>query len=345
MQFKRILRSALLAGMAFLFTGCGVSRIEPDETTAASSETTAATTVATTAAETYFPLPSFTEGVELLPDPRREDGLYIRSQDGTLPLSERNKGIFLPSGTPPSWAVAQWNSGPCLWDERTIDGRTITDGQTKWATFGENGEMTLRINTVPYYNGSPVSLADPWPHLLVESESFEVSPLGLGDAESLVVSMDVRLKDSLLTPIEGDEVVAAQLLCYLYVTEPSGTDFVWFGLQLFDSRGGQSSYLNLDEGSGRMIYSLSTSDTYSGGKYPTVRRSDHSPRNDDWFHVEVDLLPHLKNLVAAGIENGFFSRITSLDDICFSGTNIGWEIHGSYDITAEIANYSLRLVR
>ena len=282
---------------------------------------------------------------QLLPDASYQNGFYIRCQDGALPEEKRMKGVFLPNfGHEPSWAIAQWTSGLCLWDSRVLDGRKISDGIAKSFTAAEGGHLRLHLNTIPLYDGAPAAYAD-WPHLLLETEdiAFDGSDSDsvwlTGAADKIVVSLDLRLTQFEQVSVSGDAARAAQFLCYLYLKSQPGDDFVWFGLQLFDSRGPQGEYLALDEGSGRMIFSLSTHDVYGGGQHPRVQRG--AAADGEWYHVEVDIRPYLDRLAATGRKDGFLKSVRSAEDFHISGTNIGWEIIGSFDACMEIKNYSV----
>ena len=290
-----------------------------------------------------LPLPE--NARQLLPDVEFHNGFYIRSQDGTLSEAARMKGVFLPRfGHEPSWAVAQWNSGLCLWDSRVLDGRKISDGIAKSFTAEEDGRLRLHLNTIPLYDGAPAAYAA-WPHLLLETEEVACgaadadSVWSTGAADKIIVSLDLRLTQFEQVSIPGDAARAAQFLCYLYLRSDAGGDFVWFGLQLFDSRGPQGEYLALDEGSGHMIFSLSTHDVYGGGQHPRVRRG--AAASDEWYHVEVDIRPYLDRLAATGVKDGFLNEIRSAKDFHISGANIGWEIIGSFDACMEIRNFSI----
>ena len=45
--------------------------------------------------------------------------------------------------------------------------------------------------------------------------------------------------------------------------------------------------------------------------------------------------------MATGRKDGFLKSVRSAEDFHVSGTNIGWEIIGSFDACMEIKNYSV----
>lgn len=265
------------------------------------------------------------------------NGFAVRSQlrsDG----SYEDLGTFPENSASPEWILAQWNSGPCLWDDRvdTGDPNVLTDGKVKTVTYDPvQDSVSLRLNAAGYYDGAPAG-EDAWPHLLLENTSssdfFDDSPLSAG---KYVVSGDLRLAD-FKPDCVGEGVSAAEFLIFLYVRATDGPEFVWFGMRIFDSRGLQPTNWQHDIASGCMIYALSTVDSM-GGRTNALRLKT----TKEWTHFEVDLTPHIKKLVNQINESGVFGRQITADDLCFTGTNIGWEIHGSFDCAMEIKNYKL----
>ena len=150
------------------------------------------------------------------------------------------------TGTKPSWMIAQWNSGPCLYRDRVESAPNIvTDGTVKTVTFNpEDRSVSLRLNTIPLYDGKP-GVTENWPHLLLEQSPLNISPNKSSDADRLpyyscscdkmIVSLDIRMTDYKFVFVEG--VNAAQFLSYYYIKSKTGNDFVWFGVPLFDNRG------------------------------------------------------------------------------------------------------------
>lgn len=300
------------------------------------------------AAGILFPCPKY-ERHEVLSDTGFGSGFRVRSQSHLDTGGNEVLGIFYPEGTSgtPSWQIAQWASGPCLWRCRIdSDGSTLTDGLTKTVRYNPaERSVALRLNAENIYNGSP-AVTENWPHLLLEQSTDSsdgaggVRPEFICNADKIIMSLDVKLNDISLTEIEGDEVRAAQLLVYVYLQGVHSDDFVWFGLQLYDSRGMMGEHFALDKSSGRMVLGLSTADTY--GLINRVFRRCPLKAGGDYVHIEVDIRPYIDRLIEDGNGMGFLNGVLSAGDFYISGTNIGWEIIGSFDAEAEIKNYSVK---
>jgi hypothetical protein len=258
-----------------------------------------------------------------------------------------------PEGTggKPSWMIAQWNSGPCLYRERVdSDFNVITDGSIKTVTFDPaDRSVSLRLNTIPYYNGAP-GTTDKWPHLLLEQSPLDFDPSASSDkekapfyscsADKMVVSLDIRMNSYEFVYVDG--VNAAQFLSYYYLKSKKGDDFVWFGVPLFDNRGETGIYWAIDTaGSDRMIYSIASTDTYKNSPHSLLDKDGAPIVSDEWIHVEVDIRPHIEAVLERGLAEGVFKYAKTLDDLYVSGVNIGWETIGSFDIDVQIRNFGL----
>lgn len=295
---------------------------------------------------------------QLIPDSRFENGFTVRSQkDHENGDSIRDLGVFPDGCETPVWLIAQWDSGPCLWQDR-IDSEddVLTDGVSKWVKPGKDGEVSLRLNSGPYYARKPNGAAiagDYWPHLLLECPSFGYAALPDAEkayyscgADRLTLSLDLSFDRYARTENPDDWVEADQFLLYFYVRSKSGNDFVWFGLQLFDSRSSYGdAYCALDGGkadaSGSLIYTVGLSEVKnaSDGSFWLENEPDASGKT---VHIEMDLTKRLKSMLAQGIAMGYFSdNVRKLDDLYIDGMNIGFETIGTFDTEFTIRRISL----
>ncbi|MBQ7982242.1 MAG: hypothetical protein IJ302_01630 [Clostridia bacterium] len=253
----------------------------------------------------------------------------------------------------PRWLLAQWDSGPCLIENRIESAPTaITDGVGRTFAYDpETGVMTFELDTSLYYQGKPAVQGDWWPHLLIEQPTFDyetqspqAQPYFRCDADRMVVSFDIRMKEYAMTETEGDWVRAAQFLMYFYVKGIDTNDFCWFGLQLFDNRWEKNEhYIGYDGGkadaSGAMIYSIGSKYVYrESGR--TLYRAGEPDTGGEWVHVEIDIKPYLEDMLAHGLADGYF-KAQSLSELCINGMNLGWETIGTFDHTMEMRNLSL----
>ncbi len=333
----------------------------PTDTSAQTTEAdTQADTQAPTVADTTEPdqnTPEEKHEMQIIPDLTFKDGIQLISQkdhangDVFSVLDEHD--FYGGEANYPVWRLAQWDSGPCLVENRVESAPTvITDGMGR--SFGydpEQNVMTFELDTSLYYHGKPAVQGDYWPHLLVEQDNFSQSlesakdkDFLICDADRLVLSMDIRMLEFLETPIEGDWVRAAQFLMYFYVKGTDTHDFCWFGLQLFDNRADRTDhYIGYDGGkadsSGAMIYSIGSKYVYrnSGRTLYEKKKPDTS---GEWVHVEIDLKPYLEDMLEKGLEDGYFT-VDSLSELYIGGMNVGWETIGTFYHTMEIRNLQL----
>lgn len=295
---------------------------------------------------------------ELIPDSRFENGFTVRSQkDHENGDAIRDLGTF-PTGCDGSeWLIAQWDSGPCLWQDRVDSAADVlTDGVSKWVTLGKEGEVSLRLDSSTYYATKPNGAAiagDYWPHLLLECPSFHYDALPDAEkayyscgADRLMLSLDLSFDRYARTENPDDWVEADQFLLYFYVRSKTGNDFVWFGVQLFDSRSSYGdAYCALDGGkadaSGSLIYSVGLSDVKNASD-GTFWKEDVPNASGNTVHIKMNLTKKLKNMLVQGISMGYFSdSVRTLDDLYIDGMNIGFETIGTFDTEVTIHRISL----
>lgn len=285
----------------------------------------------------------------LLKDSGFENGFTVMSQetvDGVgIPLGAFN---YTDNQEKPEWMIAQWNSGPCLWNERVAGDRyEITDGTTKTVIYNpEEKSVSMRLNASAVYGGEAAGEAW-WPHLLLEQSPLcdyaalpaEEKAFYSCAADRIILRLKIRMTDFKdTTNTEG--INAVQYLAYFYLKDTDGHNFIWFGADLFDSRGYNDTNWAADTVSGNMIYCLSTKDTY-GRKSESLFRHGKPFVSDDWTEVEIDLKPHIIKALKRANDDNVFGEKVSAEDFYIGGTNIGFEIHGNYDCTVEIKDFNL----
>lgn len=332
------------------------------ETTQADTQDTQKTqdTQAPTTAETTQPAetpPEEKKEMQIIPDLYFKDGIQLISQkdhgngDAFSVLDEHD--FYGGEANAPVWRLAQWDTGPCLVENRIMSEPTvITDGMGRsFAYDPAQNVMTFELDTDLYYQGKPAVQGDYWPHLLIEQDNFSQSMESSKDmaflscdADRLVLSMDIRLMEFVETPIDGDWVRAAQFLMYFYVKGTDTHDFCWFGVQLFDSRQDRTGhYVGYDGGkadaSGAMIYSIGSKYAYrNSGR--TLYRNKQPDIGGEWVHVEIDLKPYLEDMLKKGLADGYFT-VDSLSELYIGGMNVGWETIGTFYHTMEIKDLQL----
>lgn len=240
----------------------------------------------------------------------------------------------------PSWTIAQWNSGPCLWkDRKDSDKYTLTDGVTKTVVYDPTEKsVSLRLNAANVYGGAPAG-EDNWPHLLLEQSPISIEDSSRCDADRIIMDLDIRLSDFVDT-LNPDGINAVQFLAYFYMRGVESDDFIWFGVNLFDSRGYQETMWQQDTVGGLMIYCLSTKDTYAFSS-GSLFKKDKPNTSDRWVHLSIDLTDHIDKVIEKANKDNTFGKEVSKEDFYIAGTNIGFEIHGNYDCTVDIKDFTL----
>lgn len=297
--------------------------------------------------------------MNLIPDSHFENGFTVLSQkDHRHNDAIRQLDDFTYGQTrAPSWKIAQWDSGPCLWRDRIdSDKYTLTDGLSKWVTYDPDEKaLLLRLNTAPYYQGKGAVKGDYWPHLLIE-ESFGYDSATLkqrvyysGAVDSMRLSLDLRMPYYSAVPNTDNWVEAAQLYAYVTVNckKDRGGRFVWLGIQLFDSRFARSTTSwHIDSGkadaSNQMIYLLGLNEAYPKGAPSLWGKDGLAPQiTNEWLHVDVDLIPHMRDMLRLTIEKGYFPADTAMEDLYINYMNFGWESIATYDSGVQIKDLRL----
>ena len=165
------------------------------------------------------------------------------------------------------------------------------------------------------------------------------------------MSLDVRLTDFRHEKMEG--INACQFLSFYYVKSLRDEGFVWFGMPIFDDRGYRENetevHFMMDSGSGCYMCGIPQVQVYNStlpsGRYDffSADISVVEP-SEGWMHIELDMKPYLDMLAEQALKGttyNVFKRTTEMKDLYFAGMNIGYEVHGSYDVTFEIKNYAI----
>lgn len=352
--------------LTLFLAGCSAQGVDaPDKTLDSDYSQTDASADSTQAPSADEPSEDATQAPEkkyrvkeLIPDNNFLDGMKVLSQkdhangDRIVELGEFRYGDLSKA---PKWSLAQWDSGPCIWENRAdSESNTLTDGVSKWVTYKpDEKSLLLRLNTEAYYQGNGAVQGDYWPHLLVEQtfpyadEPDSEKLFYSGSADRWMLSFDLRMPYYSATEREGDWVRAAQLYMYFGARHKDTGRFVWFGLQMFDSRWEQSADNYFVDGgkadaSGQMIYVIGMKNVYRNTDGSFWKEDGSAPRvTDEWLHFDINLIPHLRGMVRRGIEEGDFAPDTTVDDFYIDYMNYGWEIIATYDCGVEIKNLSL----
>jgi len=351
-----------------LFSGCTGERSTEDDTVLETSYiTTESTSVETTEQSSEDEVSAISyKTLQLIPDNSFQTGFTVWSQkdhnNGNL-FSELGAFQYdATEGKTPTWTLSSWDSGPtelyndwiALLDSGAEFSQYImTDGSYRTVVYDpSNNAISLSLDSSYYYNGRAAAAGDYWPHLLAAQGTFdyfsmdeETKAYYSCSADKLIVSFDMCMPEYSQTANAKDYVEAAQYYIYFYVRGRNSSDFVWFGLQLFDSRSENSGYyMGIDGGkadaSGKLIYVIGRSDLL-GNSTGSFWKDKKPYPSDEWYHVEIDVVPYLERAFNLGQAYYSYFSVDSLDDLVIDGMNFGFELIGTFDVTISIANLEL----
>lgn len=284
--------------------------------------------------------PTAPAGTELLRDPAFRRGfVLLRPEPGRKVKDGVLRG---PGDGEPVWQLAQWSSRHPFDSETPAErraggairlanpGRTLVFG-------GDDGVLSLGVNAAAEYADRPRAKGEPWVHLLVE-QPIDAAPR-IGDLSSCRFHLEARLVKAALVRPDGHDprIHAAQFQVFLTVQyvekgKPGHGDYLWFGIPVYDNRRRTSpAYAAPDSGgTGKFIYTAA-SERFTAG----------SAHDDGWVTFEADVLPMIRDGLAAARGRGFLRDLG--DDTVFRITslNMGWEVPGTFDVEMQVRRMSL----
>jgi hypothetical protein len=245
----------------------------------------------------------------------------------------------------PVWGLAQWHSRTSLAGaepERLPSGAIRFANEAKEVIVGPPGTadagLTLAVDSRCEYPDGLRRKGEMWTHLLA-SQQFRRCP-SLAEMAELRFRISARLLRS--RRFEGEaysrNLHAAQFQTTITVQNlnrqsPGYGDFIWFNVPHYDDRWPiPRAFVAPDQALKRMIYTP-----------PGELLSDRSTHDGDWVALDVDLLPIMKDALNAAWERGFVSDSRDLADYRLGGLSIGWEVPGTFDVTLQIRDVSLKV--
>lgn len=183
----------------------------------------------------------------------------------------------------------------------------------------------------------PRSEGEDWVHLILSGTSEVVYP---AKAEALTVSADVTVDECTVT---DDSIGADQLQWIFQVRDmrSSFIDYFWFSITLFDNRyevfpGAQSFDGGKEDATGKFIYAPSGEALFGP--------SDAKMQTGVSRHVEIDLIPLLREAFLAAQANGALPQAT-WENMAVNGFNLGWEVSNVARVCAVLENLSIKVTQ
>lgn len=288
----------------------------------------------------------------LFPDEGFENGFTVfpltHDDDRSIPGVDWS---FPESKNKPSWRLIQHYSRHCLLDERKDTGNPyeLADaGDSKRVLYNpEDKSLLLKLDASKVYKGK-TTVEKFWPHLLIEQKhicDYKNMPEGdektfySASSDRIAVEFDIRLTEYIPTTVPADKNVC-QFVGYVYLNLV-GANHIYFGFNPFDNRGPQELFWHIEAGGSNHIYIMTTEQVFGNLENSFCPVPYDVKVSDEWKHIEVDLTPHIEKILQKANEDLIFGRPVSRDEFYFSGTNVGFEIHGNISCTFEIKNYNL----
>ncbi len=284
------------------------------------------------AEETPATRPS-TRVVQLLKDPDFRRGFKVYDPKPGKHVLRGTIQVH-PRRAKPVWGLAQWSSRFTLAGaapERLDSGAVRFADAAKAVTFGptsgpERG-MIFTLNARREYGSRFRRPGEPWPHLLAE-QRFAIHP-AIADLARLRFRIQCRLRSTRAYSSTDKKAAgqAAQFVAYLTVQNlnrrsPGRGDYLWFGVQMYDSRYRvPKPHAALDTGTGKFIYNP------DGSVY-----TDQSTHDGTWVTIDRDLLPLIHKGLQTAWQRGHLRRSRDLADFRLGEFNIGWELPGTLDV-------------
>lgn len=297
--------------------------------------------------------------VELIPDNKFERGFNAYPgnksfDDGTYPEDDWTDNVYLKytSDTPsPLWQLQQMG---CIYDLNDVynpltsaypsyeDGYYKFEGVSNYVHVNPSiGKIILGLNASKEYQHARKDREN-WPHLLLQNvlnESVQIKDLSeLTFSTKLKISCENKMKDSEF----NSSLHTAQFILYFIVNTTNEIDsgeFFYFGVPFYDYRykGVMKESVMIDNGTsgntGKAIYQMDTSFLGTQGFI-----LDHD------YDINLDLVSCFADALLK-VQSLDRMTNTSVDDLIVTNMNVGFELPGTFDVKAEIQDFSLKAVR
>ena len=293
--------------------------------------------------------------IPLLDDTRFQRGVVVH-----LPAPGKHvaAGTLTPfSEAEPLWNLVQWHSRFSLAGAQpeTIQPETTEeaavrffDGAKTITFYPKSGkgkpDLALGINALKEYDSGIPKPGDPWTHLLLE-RTLTGQP-ALTEIKSVHFHLRFRIPKQEKKPTAdwNENYHTAQFLFYMTVqnlnrNNPGYGDYYWYGVPMYDARyrhtpEHQAVDLSSDkkQGTGKFIFNLQGKEYFA-----------ESAHDGEWITIDKDILPQIIQGLESAWKRGYLPQSQNLSDYHLTGINIGWEVTGPMNVTAEIADFSIEM--
>ncbi|MBR2021046.1 MAG: S-layer homology domain-containing protein [Clostridia bacterium] len=289
----------------------------------------------------------------LMQDKGWDKGFYVGHFEQQPVDKEERKWQYNETTESPLWSIAPiWNTYD-LWEHKVEGDKYVLADDKGINTLIYNPEeksLSMRLNATKVYNGAP---HDPntykwWPHLLLDQT--RTTPVdreyNTVDVDRIYIELDMRVTDfkDTLNP-EGSN--NCSFLAYFYLmSDKNPNAFIWYGLRLFNGLGASTSRTPgwaPDSAAHLYMYGIPQADIFDGVENSFNPEKGKVVVSDEWKHIRLDITEHMDRCIEWANRDGAYGTgvKVSKEDMYFAGGNIGFEIHGNYDMTVEIKNVDI----
>lgn len=292
----------------------------------------------------------------LFKDTSYANGFFVGSTSEANPnvIGKLNYGGTVTAT--PVWEIAQWN---CLNNDLMKATYSIINNQYQYqvgtngnriAVDKTNGTLTLECNASTEYglNGitsNPRKVNEPWPTLLCEYTIPDVSILKIADQKEIHMTIDykvLKLEDKMPSGTTNPALHSASFQWYITVQNRNLSSaeygqYLWFGLCFYDKRYDYAPFYAAQDGgqannTGMFIYIPDMKPILSSQGPAEIGKK---------FIVDVNVLPIIREAFTLAQQRNFLTQ-TKWEDLYIGGTNIGWEVTGTYNVAVEINQFDIK---
>lgn len=285
-------------------------------------------------------------------DPKFLNGFTLFGPSENPVVTYPNKLVTADNKEKPVWELAQWAS---KYDFNTAT-RTSGAGQVTFANMDGNkvikklavnyltGALTMTLNASYEYSHDRKA-GESWPHILIQQSWYGNDLVNLSKCDEMIMHIKYKVNSCVDKTISkyDDSLHCGQFVWYITLqnrneSSPDFGQYIWFGINLFDSRmGGKASseYASQDGGkennTGAFIYQPGSEKYKENGKISAI-----GEETEIRFNI-IDVAKYAYNLA---ISRGYLGT-TKFEDIYIGSTNFGFEVPGTFDIDATISKIEL----
>lgn len=238
------------------------------------------------------------------------------------------------------WLIAPWATRHGFENEMSVhqaaDGAISFFNVAKDVTvYPGKGKITLMADAGEEYE-RPRKADEPWIHLLLEQVLPSERKVPFSQMESCVMELEFSVSEckNLMSAEEyNPNIHAAQASWFITVENSKSTevtpegrpDYMWFGLPLYDNRGGgMDDAYQMDYGTMKLIYSV--------GKNSTLKRQVEIGKK---YRIAFDVLPEIRKAFELAQQEGSLVG-AKFEDMVIGSMNLGWELPGAFRAKFEI---------